>query len=183
MKTLKIIATITALLVMALYAKAQTNTAIVPFYDQAASWATSISYDPAVAWTNQVGANIEISTGARQVTGIGAKDYVIGQYDIGRFNLGGEVDFFGIGSTINGGELRTGYALAQIGDFKLEANLGAGYGQNNAGKYGWLFEPELAIHKKMTRNTFAELRISEPVYLHGAFSSTPTFKAGVGFTF
>lgn len=182
MKTLKIIATITALLVMVKYAQAQTNT-VTPFYNTAYNWATSVSYDPTVAWTNTIGGSVEVSTGVRQLTGIGAKDYVIGQYDIGRWNLGAEVDFFGVGSSINSGEIRGGYAIAERGDFKCEFNMGAGYGENAQNAYAFMVEPELAIHKKMTVNTFLEMRISEPVYFKGAFGSTPTIKAGVGFTF
>jgi len=56
------------------------------------------------------------------------------------------------------------------------------------GGYSWyrkayMVEPELAISKKLTANTFARIGVSIPLYSKGSQNRTPSFEVGAGFTF
>ena len=159
----------------ALPARAQTN-AIPNFLSTVEQWATSVNtnYD----WTN---VTVEVDSGYKQVTGSGAASYIAGQYDITyRWHAGGEVQFFGVGSSVNAFEARAGYTFVKNHDFKLEANLLGGYERDTAAVIG---EAELRAVKMLTINSYAATSCSFPFSSKGKFNSSPTFRVGVGFVF
>lgn len=191
-KILIITATLGILCASAFSSMAQTNTVItgtatnsvtantIPnFFSQAMAWGTS--FDTNKSWTP---ITFQFEDGLNQATGTGAADYIRGQYDINRWNLTAEGDFFGIGSTFNAIEGGGGFALIQKYDFKGEINLLLG--TTTSGTTGnWKFkaEPEIKITKLMTVNTYATASISVPWVDGQKFNGTPAFRVGAGFTF
>lgn len=190
MKTkLKHIIGLAAILLAGITLQAQTNSDQVPdglpplpqvtpeqFPLAAFHWLTEI--DHTKSWTN---IDLEISTGYKQVTGVGASSDLSAQYDIGRWNVGGWIQFSGVGSPINSGGVQGGYALIQDGDVKLETDLRAGYGRRlNDSAAGFVVEPCVFLTKLMTKNTFSRIGISLPEDTH-RFNSTPTFYIEAGF--
>ena len=177
-------------LATATISQAQTNTTVtgtatnavtvntIPnFFAQAAGWATA--FDTNKSWTP---VTFQMEDGMNQTTGTGASDYLRGQYDMGRWNLLVEGDFFGIGSAFTGIEGGGGFALIQKYDFKAEFNVLLGVVKPGA---AWKFkaEPEVKLTKLMTANTYATISLSLP-YIDGQkFDGTPAFRAGMGFTF
>jgi opacity protein-like surface antigen len=180
----KIIATVAVALVIGSgVAQAQTTNTIPNFFAEAAGWATS--FDTNKSWTPVA---FQMEDGLNQTTGTGASDYIRGQYNMGRWNLTAEGDFFGIGSTFNAIEGGVGFALIQKYDFKAEINVLLGVtkqidsGGVNA---SWKFkaEPEIKITKLMTANTYSTISISVPWIEGQKFDGTPAFRVGMGFTF
>lgn len=173
---MKTIIAIIAAAVLSISAQAQTNV-ITPqtFFQTTESYLTSFN-------TNYtfVGNAIEVSTGYKQVTGVNAASVLDAQYDIARFNIGGSMQFSGVGSPVNALEIGGGYALIEHYDVKLDADLLGGY---DWVKKAMVVEPELSISKKMTPNTFTRLAISMPVYSKGSFNRSPSFRVEVGFTY
>jgi hypothetical protein len=149
------------------------------FFNQAATWATS--FDTNKTWS---GVTLQFEDGLNQTTGTGAADYVRGQYNIGRWNIAAEGDFFGVGSAFNALEGGVGFALVQKYDFKMEVNaLAGGAKADAASALKFKAEPEIKITKLMTVNTYATASLSVPWQQGQKFDGTPAFRAGFGFTF
>lgn len=137
------------------------------------------------------GIKIELSAGYAQVAGVNAAEKVDGQFDFGsssQFAIEGTVQFSGIGSAINGGELGFEYAVIQHYDTKVEVGLIGGYDdtiENTKGERvgSEVIEPEISIKKKLTTNTFAGTKLSLPIRFIGKFNSDPTIYVMAGFTF
>ncbi len=168
-----------AILTIAITTQAQTTTNNVSsFFQQTTEYLTSFN-------TNYtfVGVSLEASTGYKQTTGDNAANFVDAQYDFGssnRYDFGADLTFSGVGSAFNSEEAQFGYALVQHYDTRLQIDLCAGFDSTQS---SIVVEPELTLKKKLTSNTFTELGISLPEYFRGGFNRTPSFKAGVGFTF
>ena len=145
------------------------------FIQQVAGWGTSFNTN--YSWTP---VTLQIEDGYKQATGSGASDYLRVQYDLGKFNVGVEGEFLGIGSQFTAGEFEAGYTLFSKYDFKIEANLLAGY---DRGVKAAEIEPELKITKLITANTYATAGFSLPWFSKGAFNSSGQFRVGAGFTF
>jgi hypothetical protein len=135
------------------------------------------SFNTNYSFTN---VTIEVATGYKQVTGIGAASTLDGQYDIGNFNLGLGLQFSGVGSAINAGVGQIGYAIVNHYDTKVDVDLRAGY--DLVRKCG-VVEPAIFLEKKMTPNTFTRVGASMPIYTSGPQSTTPTFYVEAGFTY
>lgn len=156
--------------------KAQTPPTETPeqFYTTAADWLTSI--DTNKDWQTF---DLEVQSGYKQVTGIGAASDLAAQYDFkSRWNAGLDLQFSGIGSPINSVEIQGGYAVIRDGDVKLETNLRVGYTGERACME---VEPAIFLKKMMTKNTYAALGASMPIYTKGKFASTPSFFIEAGF--
>ena len=164
---------ISIIVTIAIPAAAQTN--IPTFFQSAENYLTAFNTN--YTWTN---VDYEVSDGLKQVTGSGSTDVINAQYDWGRFVVGASVGFDGVGSTIGTAQLITGYNIYQHYDTEITLEVESGYSWYQKTE---VIEPELAIEKKLTANTFARLGVSLPVYFKGAFNRTPTFEAGIGFTF
>lgn len=153
-----------------------TSTNSIPnFINQVAVWGTSFNtnYD----WS---AVKVQIEDGYKQATGSGASDYLRVQYDKGAFNLGVEGEFLGIGSQFTAVEAEAGFALISKYDFKLEANVLAGY---DRGIKSFEVEPEIKATKMLTVNTYATVGVSMPWLAKRTFDGTPQFRVGAGFTF
>lgn len=126
------------------------------------------------------GVSFEAATGYKQVTGVGAASDLTAQYDIGRWNLGADMQFSGVGSPVNALEGQVGFDLIEHYDTVLEADARAGYDWNVR---SFEFEPALFVKKKLTENTYAAIGISMPYYAREAFSRTPSYYIEGGFTY
>ncbi|MDE2105331.1 MAG: hypothetical protein KGL39_49350 [Patescibacteria group bacterium] len=159
---------------------AVTSNPIPNFFSQAMDWGTT--FDTNKSWS---AVSFQLEDGVNQVSGLGAADYIRGQYDTGRFNLTLEGDFFGVGSAFNAIEGGGGFAAITKYDFKLEANALVGVTKETGSANNWKFkfEPEIKITKLMTANTYATASLSIP-YVDGiTFDGTPAIRAGLGCTF
>ena len=145
------------------------------FINEVAVWGTSFNTN--YNWTN---VTLQIEDGYKQATGSGASDYLRVQYDMGRWNAGVEGEFLGVGSQFNAIEAEAGFALVQKYDFKIEANLLAGYDRTLK---SFEVEPEVKAVKMLTVNTYATLGLSMPWMAKGKFDGTPQLRVGAGFTF
>ena len=150
-------------------AQAQTNQ-IGGFVTEVELYFTSFNTN--VLWA---GSSFEISTGYRQVTGVGAQNDTAFQKDIGKFNVGAAMQYSGIGSSVNGAQAQVGYAIVQHFDTEMDFNIRGGYGLNSQLVKAGVVEPGLVLKKLQTLNTATEIGISLPVYFKGKFSNTPTF--------
>lgn len=150
-------------------------TTVPTFFQSAQSYFTS--FNPAYTWTN---VTVEASTGYKQVTGAGATDVAQGQYDFNRFNLGAVIGFDGVGSAVGSLQAQFGYDLIQYEDTKLTIDAQAGYSWYQSAA---VIEPELAVEKKLTANTFTRIGVSLPYYAGKPFGKTPSFEVSLGFTF
>lgn len=134
--------------------------------------------------TNYTWANValDISTGYKQVTGVGASSTVDAQYDFAgsRWGAGAAFQFSGIGTPINSAEAAASYAFVESGDLKAQADLRAGYDWN---KSAAVAEPGIFLKKKLTANTFAEIGSTLPIYTKGKINRNPTFYIETGFTY
>lgn len=145
------------------------------FINQVAVWGTSFNTN--YNWSN---VRVQIEDGYKQANGSGAADYLRFQYDRKAFNLGVEGEFLGVGSQFTAVEAEAGCALISKYDFKLEANLLAGYDRSLK---SFEVEPELKATKMLTVNTYVTAGLSIPWFAKGAFDATPQIRAGAGFTF
>jgi hypothetical protein len=168
--------------ILAINARAQsvsTNAPAAPtlpnFIQQLADWGTSFNTN--YSWTP---VTLQIEDGYKQATGSGASDYLRVQYDLGRFNVGVEGEFLGVGSQFTAGEFEAGCTLFNKYDFKIEVNLLAGY---DRGVKAVEIEPELKITKLITANTYATAGFSLPWFSKGTFNAGGQFRIGAGFTF
>jgi hypothetical protein len=152
-------------------AKAQTSS---NFLGSIQSYFTSFNTN--YTWTNVV---LEVGTGYKQVTGVNAASTLDIQYDLGRFNLGGALQFSGVGSPINAAEGQVGYTLLQRYDAKLDFDIRGGYDDTVA---SGVVEPCLFIKKKGTANTYFETGVSLPIYFKQKLNTNPTFFIQTGFT-
>ena len=166
-----------ALAVQPARAQAPAPTNSIPnFLMQVQTWATSVNtnYD----WTN---ASLQVESGYKQATGVGAASYVTLQYNFAsRWNVGLSGQFYGVGSAFNQVELQGGYALYKNHDFKIEGNMLAGYDNTRS---AFVVEPELKVVKMLTVNTYTVSAFSMPFFDKGKFNSSGEFKVGVGFFF
>ncbi len=161
----------------ALAVQAQTNGPIT-----VQSFATSFeqymtSFNTNYTFTN---VTIEVATGYKQVTGVGAASTLDAQYDFGNLNAGLGLQFSGVGSPINAAEAQFGYAIVNHYDTKVDVDLRAGYDWT---RRAGVIEPTIFLEKKMTPNTFTRLGASLPIYTSGQQSTTPTFYVEAGFTY
>jgi len=180
----KYIALTAILSLLAIGAQAQT-TNVNNFFTQAISWGSAINYDPPYNWTN---ATIQIDTGIATTTGVGLADRLEIQYNIGKFGAGAAGEFTGVGSTFNLLELTLAYSLVQKGDFKLDAEVGAGYDFNAKNANGQqdgsiVVEPGLGIYKVMTPKSYAVFKLLVPFEGTGKFDKSPKIFAGLGGSF
>ncbi len=162
---------------------AQTNSALneingtVPqnFFQSVGGYFTSINTN--YSFTSNV---LEVATGAGQ-SGPVLADYVSAQWDAwDRWDAAAQVRNAGIAGVIQSAELGGGYSVIRAGDTKLQVGVFAGYDWN---KSAVLFEPELVVRKKATRNTFFEAGVSLPLWTAGPMNKTPAFFVGTGFTY
>ena len=127
----------------------------------------------------------EVSLGAGQ-SGPVLANYVAAQYDLranatlARWDLAAQVRNAGVAGVIQSAEVGGGYTVIQAGDTKVQAGALAGYDWNKAAA---LFEPQLVLRKKATKNTFFEIGVSLPEWTSGPLNKTPAFFAGTGFTY
>lgn len=159
-------------------AHAQTNQVATPqtFFTSAQAYLTSFNTN--YSFTD---ITLEVSTGYKQVTGVNAASFLDAQYDFANgLNIGGSLQFSGVGSPINGFEAGLGYNLIRHYDASVNVQLLGGY--DNVRKDG-VIEPGVTLKKKLSPNTFAEIGASLPVFFSGGFNSQPTFRVGTGFTF
>jgi hypothetical protein len=124
--------------------------------------------------------NIDCETGYKQVTGVNSASFANVNYHIGNsVEIPATIQYSGVGSAINGGEIGIGYAVNHY-DTRLTVDLLGGYDNfQNCG----VLEPKLEVKKKLTPNTYASIGLSLPIYFEHQFNSNPTFWTGVGFTF
>ena len=154
-------------------AGAQTN--VPSFFQSAETFLTDFNTN--YTWTN---ISFEASTGLKQITGQGANDIVNGQFHLKSFELGANIQFEGVGSTVGAAQGIIGYDVFQHYDAQVDIEVQPGYSWY---RRAYVVEPELVIEKKMTANTFVRIGISEPIYSKGGNSRSPSFETGVGFTF
>ncbi len=153
---------------------ASTN-AIPNFLNQVMVWGTSFNTN-----YNWSAVKVQIEDGYKQATGSGASDYLRLQYDPNAFSLGVEGEFLGLGSQFTAVEAEAGCALISKYDFKLEADVLAGY---DRGVKSFEVEPELKAAKLLTANTYVTAGISLPWLAKRTFDATPQFRVGAGFVF
>lgn len=164
--------------VMSASAQTSTNaTSIESFFTTAYNWSTSFNTNSANSWTN--GLNLEAAIGYEQVTGQGATSVADLQYDTGRWNVGGSIQYFGVGSSINVAEAQVGYAVVQKYDLEIETDIRAGYDFNTQ---DGIVEPAVFLKKKMTPNSFLKTGVSLPFEFKSTFQRNPTFFVETGFS-
>ena len=151
--------------------QAQTNT-VGGFIGSLTGYLTTFNTNADQSWA---GSSFEISTGYRQITGVGAQNETSIQKDFGLFNVGASMQYSGVGSAVNGAEAQVGYALVQHFDTEIDLNVRGGFGMNAQSVRAGVIEPGLVIKKLQTSNTATELGISMPCYFKGKFNNTPTF--------
>lgn len=158
--------------------KAQTNTlptTVPSFFTSVQSYLTSFNTN--YTWAGEV---FDAETGYKQVTGVNAASFANVNFHIGdSFEAVGTIQYSGVGSAINGGEIGIGYAMNHY-DTRLTIDLLGGY-DNNRGTGE--IEPKMEVKKKLSENTYASVGMSLPVFFEGGFNKQPTFWAGLGFTF
>ena len=150
----------------------------ISFLDQAATWGTSFNTNADHNWTNN--STIQFDAGVATTTGVGLSDRLYVQYNIGRFGIGAMGQFEGIGSTFGAIEGTFEYSLIQNYDFKLGAEIGAGYNINDK---AFETDPGFYAYKKMTLNTYAVMKYLVPVETKGKFQAAGLIYIGVGTTF
>ena len=165
---------IVALSISALVSQAQTNTPAT-FFTSVQDYFTSFNTN--YVWT---GVMFDAETGYKQVTGVNAASFATVNYHIGdSVEAVGNIQYSGIGSAINGGEIGIGYAINHY-DTRLTIDLLGGY---DTGRGCGEVEPKLEAKKKLTVNTYASVGMSLPVFFKGGMNTQPTFWTGLGFSF
>ena len=146
------------------------------FIDSADAYFTSFNTN--FTWTN---VSFEISTGYKQVTGVGAANSLELQYDFpSKWTVLAAFQFSGVGSPLNTAEAGAGYQLIQKWDAVLELDALLGYDWNSK---ALLAEPSIKIKKKLTTNTYAAVGLSLPIESVGKFNRNPTLDLETGVTF
>ncbi|MGD0331406.1 MAG: hypothetical protein ABSB40_13345 [Nitrososphaeria archaeon] len=171
----KLVLAVSLIASLVLTSKAQV-TNIPTFFNSAEEYLTSFNtnYD----WSS---VTIEAASSWKQVTSQGATDVINAEYHIdSRFLLGGSIQFEGVGSTIGSAQLITGYAFIQHFDTQASIEVESGYSWY---RNTYVIEPELKLEKKLTKNTFALIGVSIPLFTEGKNSRTPCFETGLGFTY
>ena len=155
--------------------RAQTNT-VPNFLQSLESYVTVLNTN--FTFTNDT---VDIETGYKQVTGANAASFATLDYYFAKsFEAQADIQFSGVGSAVNAGEIGIGYAVFNKYDTRITADVLAGYDDIKASAE---IEPKLELKKKLTTNTFASVGISLPVFFKGGFNSQPTFWTGLGVTF
>jgi hypothetical protein len=171
---------IAALVAAGITINAQTNAPVAAqnaptsFFQSLQGYLTSFNTD--YTWTN---VTFEASTGYKQVTGKPAASTIELQYDMGRWNAGVALQYFGIGSDVNAIEAQAGYAIIQHFDTKIEVDLRGGY---DTVRQSGLIEPCLFLEKKTSANTYVKTGCSMPVYFTGKFQQDFTLFVEMGFS-
>lgn len=129
------------------------------------------------SWTSN---RFEFSTGGDYMSGLQWANYLEWQVDFGAFSVLAKVRNIGIAGAIEGAEGGVGYTVIAYYSVKVEGDLLLGY---DFTKDSALVEPQIVVKNKMTKNTYIETGISEPVWLRGAINRTPDFFLGAGFTY
>lgn len=137
------------------------------------------------------GVTYEGATGYKQLTGGSAYSTLDVQRDFTvkgqTFNLGGVIDFSGIGSAVSQGEAQIGWVAIQHYDTEVEVDLRGGYnaahGQNftnpkngvsvTAYESTGLIEPGIFLKKKTTTNTGVKTGLTVPFYFKGKNGNNP----------
>jgi len=126
-----------------------------------------------------IGEKLDLETGYKQVTGVNAASFATLNYHVNdNFELGGTMQYSGVGSPINALEVGGGYGYNYY-DTRVTVDLYGGYDWY---QHTGVLEPKLEVKKKLTPNTFASLGMSLPYYIGQPFNNNPTFWTGVGFT-
>ena len=144
------------------------------FFQSVGGYLTSINTNYSFASNT-----FEVSLGAGE-SGPVLANYVSAQYDLGKWDIAAQARNAGIAGVIQTAELGGGYSVIRSGDTKLQIGALAGYDWN---KSALLFEPQLVLRKKATKNTFFETGISLPEWTTGPLNKTPAFFIGTGFTY
>jgi len=174
-KTLKILIGVAAFGLATITTQAQNSTNSI--FVSAEAYFTS--FNPAFNWTTN--SSWQIDTGYKQVINEPAADALDVQYNFAiRINASADLEFDGVGSSVNSITPEIGYAIFEDFDTVVDARLGAGYDFNLK---AFKFEPNLTLKKKMTDNTFSFLRVALPYYAGSQFSRNPSIEAGFGITF
>jgi hypothetical protein len=158
-------------------ASGQTNLPANPsqsFFQSVGGYLTSINTNYSFASNT-----FEVSIGAGESGPILA-NYVAAQYDLGKWDIAAQARNAGVAGVIQTAEVGGGYSVIRSGDTKLQIGALAGYDWN---KSALLFEPQLVLRKKVTKNTFFETGISLPEWTTGPLNKTPAFFIGTGFTY
>lgn len=173
----RFILVLSLLLSLAVEARAQTAPPTLPtFFQSMQSYFTEFNtnYDFAAV-------KFSASTGYKQVTGEPAASYADVEYNVAKnFFIVGELQYFGLGSSVNQFKGGVGYNVLTHYDTQLSLRV---YGGVDTVRHTGIVEPELVARKKLTLNTYAEIGLSFPVYFKGGGTTNPTFKVGAGFTF
>lgn len=156
--------------------QAQSATNVPTFFTSVEAYMTSFNTN--YTFTNNT---FDLETGYKQVTGVNAASFATFDYYIAQnFEASAEIQYSGVGSAINGGELGVGYAIVNHYDTRLSLYLYGGYDDVRAEGF---VESKVEIKKKLTKNTFASIGMSLPIFFKGGFNSEPTFWTGVGFSY
>jgi hypothetical protein len=145
------------------------------FFGTVQSYLTSV--DTNFDWTSN---RLEIAAGADYLNGLEWANYVSGQYDFGRWDLESKIRNIGIAGAIESVEGGGGYTLIQDYSLKLQGSVLVGYDFDRSAA---LIEPQAAIKKKSTRNTYLEIGIGMPLWLQKSFNDRPNIFIGAGFTY
>lgn len=152
----------------------QTNTPAT-FFTSVQDYFTSFNTN--YKWSSEM---FDAETGYKQVTGVNAASFATINYHIGdTVEAVGNIQYSGIGSAINGGEIGIGYAINHY-DTRLTFDLLGGYDVNRGSGE---VEPKLEAKKKLTVNTYASVGMSLPIFFKGGMNTQPTFWTGLGFSF
>ena len=158
-----------------------TNSPAGPFINTLANWVTS--YNTNLVWTN----GFAIDTGIATTTGQKIADRLEIIDNIGSFEVGISGQFTGVGSAFNQVEGIFGYTLMSKYDFKMAVELGAGYNfdalSTKGNKGAIVIDPEIAIYKAITQNTYMTAKYGFPIQSVGKFNNLGVFYVGTGFTF
>ena len=155
-------------------------TNIPNFFNTAFNWMTA--FNASYTWTNTT---VQIEDGLVNENGVGAADYLRGQYNFNRWHLIAEGQFYGAGEAFNTIEGGGGYAFVQYEDLQVSGNVLAGGSKASSTSDAMKFraEGEFKLDKKMTTNTYAAAALGVPYQEGQKFTGIPDFHVGLGCTF
>jgi hypothetical protein len=157
------------------------------FFQTAEQYLTSANTN--YTWTN---VTCEASVGADYMSSVQWANDLNLQYDLSGsgtgvppvirpLSLDGDMRNAGIAGTVESLEGGIHYSFVQYYSVKLQggAHIGYDFFRNSV-----VIEPDLGINSRLTENTFAGLRLSLPVWLHGKpLNNIPDIRFQTGFTF
>ena len=162
-------------------ASAQTNNTNPPsqFYSTAYAWATSDNTNLDISQLSY-----EISDGYVQPQGAGAVSETAIQYNLpnSRWNLNGSIQYFGVGSAINGADIGGGYAAIRGSSIRCDVDLDFGYGKSySINQTRFEIRPKAFLEKLMTATTYTRTGLAFPLGFTGRNSAAPTVYVEIGF--